>query len=177
MKRVSLLKSKSSPTVATLLGEVSMAWSQLEFSMQIFISLLTELDTRVASVFTYRAGMEKWLEWSQHIIALRYRSKPDAMGDWEVTMAALRAAQRQRNSLVHALLTSSPDRNGIKARKVVQKGKNGNRHLKPEYPIISIGDLRTTLRTIDSGSETLLSWQLSHLLPIGAANPTLPPLT
>lgn len=176
MRGVTLGKLKPSPTAAALLGEVSLTWSQLEFRIQNFIAMLADTDPRVSSVFTFKAGMEKWIVWSQHLIALRYSPNEDAMTDWAITEAALREGQKKRNELTHAFLSSSAAWRGVRAQKVVRRGKNASLRLDVEHPVITITEIRETLRSIEVAISQLAAWELEYLFPIGAAKPSPAPL-
>lgn len=176
MTLVHILRMKKSPTLEKLLGEITIEWTQLELKMRHNVSLLVGDEEGISGVITHAAGFQKWLEWSKELVALRAFSS-DAMSDWKITYAKLEAAQKARNWITHAFISSSATRGFNRTQSLVMRGPVDKRTVEAVIGELKMSELREILRTNHEAQVYLSSWQNAYVYgPIGGGPPRLPGL-
>jgi hypothetical protein len=176
MMKFQVARVSVSPKVATRLGELTIAWSQLEFQIQCALWDVSEIDSRIGRIFTHRAGMEKWLDLMLRIVNARYADK-QARDDWQRAAQLVRQAQSERNSLTHPLWSHKVAPGNMRIQKAVNKGRKSSKTIAFEPAEISSKDIKATIENTYAAIEAVVAWQCEYIYgPIGEKSPTLPPL-
>ncbi len=176
MQLVHLVGVESNPTVARLLGEITINWSYLELHMRNHVSLLIDAEDGIGGVLTNAAGFEKWLAWSKELVALRSFGV-DALSDWKITYDILLKAQKARNRITHAFISSSKIRGFNRIQSLKMSGAIDKRTVEVIVDELKTDDLREILRMIHEAQRYLSSWQGAYVYgPIGGGPARLPNL-